>query len=385
MRSAALVFSLPQWRATQWLTDAGHGVPQQIRVALIASLFGTFPIFLGGVVNTILVSGVILTRLPGPAFQVWFACEVLVYVARLIVLLRSYRNARLGRSCPTDIYVVLAVLWAGTVGYGCLISMLSGDWVAATLACLSAGAMVGGICFRNFGAPRLASIMILLSLGPACVGAALSGEPVLYVILFQIPFYLLSMAMASHRLNEMLVATMLAEQENEKRAKEDGLTGLSNRTGLLSEIDRRLAGGSSSNRFALLYMDLDGFKTVNDRHGHASGDELLIKTSERLRNLLESKDMAARVGGDEFVLVRDGIDRQTLFEFAQKVIAEIGHSSSLSGGAVVSVGASVGISIAPHHGDSAHKLLQAADKALYDAKASGKNRYALADANSRIG
>src|SRR3546814_10525043 len=77
------------------------------------------------------------------------------------------------------------------------ISVLSGDWVAATLACLSSAAMVGGIAFRNFAAPRLVALMILLSLGPCAVGGAMSGQPILLVATFQIPFYLVSMTIAA--------------------------------------------------------------------------------------------------------------------------------------------------------------------------------------------
>src|SRR3546814_5370645 len=99
------------------------------------------------------------------------------------------------------------------------ISVLSGDWVAATLACLSSAAMVGGIAFRNFAAPRLVALMILLSLGPCAVGGAMSGQPILLVATFQIPFYLVSMTIAAFRLNRMLVATMRAEHANRHRAR----------------------------------------------------------------------------------------------------------------------------------------------------------------------
>src|SRR3546814_19187635 len=115
------------------------------------------------------------------------------------------------------------------------------DWIsdvcssdlAATLACLSSAAMVGGIAFRNFAAPRLVALMILLSLGPCAVGGAMSGQPILLVAPFQIPFYLVSMTIAAFRLNRMLVATIRAEQANRHRARHADLPCLLNRQGQL--------------------------------------------------------------------------------------------------------------------------------------------------------
>src|SRR3546814_4681127 len=99
----------------------------------------------------------------------------------LCVLVADRRAAAKGAPTSTDLYIWLSVLWAASVGYGTFISVLSGDWVAATLACLSSAAMVGGIAFRNFAAPRLVALMILLSLGPCAVGGAMSGQPILLV------------------------------------------------------------------------------------------------------------------------------------------------------------------------------------------------------------
>lgn len=95
------------------------------------------------------------------------------------------------------------------------------------LASLSAAAMVGGICFRNFGAPRLAGTMILLSLGPIIPGAAFAGEPLFYIVYLQVPMYLAAMTAAAFRLNRMLITTMRAERENSHRAHHDALTGCS--------------------------------------------------------------------------------------------------------------------------------------------------------------
>jgi diguanylate cyclase (GGDEF)-like protein len=378
--TGAGAYSLPRWRATRWLADAGRDVPEDIRVALIGSLFGTLPIFAGGVLNTIVVALACAVRLQQPLFYVWVAAEVAICGARLAVLVHAHRAARAGRRTYTDLYMALALLWAGGVGFGAFISMTSGDWVVATLACLSAAAMVGGICFRNFGAPRLACAMIGLSLGPCCAGAALSGEPILWIVLLQIPFYLVSMGIASWKLNRILVTTIKAERDNGHRARHDALTGLSNRVGLQAAVERRWsAERPASQRLALLYLDLDGFKAVNDTLGHAAGDRLLELVAERLRGVVRKADVSARVGGDEFVVLIDGLDALGVLRIGQRLIAEIaGQPYRMEDGNTVEIGVSVGIAFAPEHGRDFNSLLAAADAALYEAKSKGKSRCALA-------
>ncbi len=110
------IYSLPRWRITRWLVDAGPDVPSDIRVALIASLFGSLPVFFGGVINTVLVAAVIAARLQRPLFIFWFVLEAVVCGARLIVLLAARRAAAVGDQTPTDLYVALGVCWAASVG-----------------------------------------------------------------------------------------------------------------------------------------------------------------------------------------------------------------------------------------------------------------------------
>jgi diguanylate cyclase len=172
---------------------------------------------------------------PRAPFIIWFLLEIIVCAARVIVLVA----AAAGKPTPTDTYVLLGLCWAFSVGYGAFISLVSGDWVAATLACVSSAAMVGGTCFGNFGAPRMSAAMIVLSLGPVALGAIFTGEPIIWLTVIQTPLYLVAMNMAGYRLNANLVATMRAEQENERRAHHDALTGLLNRVGLANAIEAK--------------------------------------------------------------------------------------------------------------------------------------------------
>ena len=369
MRSDTRLFGLPRWRLTRWLTDAGRDVPDDIRAALIGSLFGTIPIFAGGVLNTLAVSTLVALRIPSKQFVIWCALEYVICIFRLIVLVTARRAAANKRSTPTDLSILLGLAWAGSVGYGTFISVISGDWVVATLACLSAAAMVGGISFRNFGAPRLAGAMIVLTLGSCCLAAPLTHEPLLLITFLQIPFYLASMSAAGFRLNKMLVATMRAERENAFRARHDSLTALPNRAGLAHAIEARRDGLA-----ALLYLDLDGFKVVNDTHGHGTGDQLLQAVADRLQKAARPGDLVARIGGDEFVILTDVLAPASLTTLAEQLVAQISVPYSLGRGRTATIGVSIGIALAPEHGTDLASLLAAADEALYQAKALGRSR-----------
>jgi diguanylate cyclase len=369
------VFTLPRGRVATWLAHAGNDIPHAIRVALVGSLFGTLPIFAGGVFNTVLVAWVLARRHPTLAFHIWLALEIAVCLVRLIVLIIARRRARERKSTLTDFYLMLAPLWGATVGYGALVSVLSGDWVAATLSFLSAAAMVGGICFRNFGAPRLVAVMIVLSLGPCCIGAVLAGEPTLWLTLLQIPFYLFAMSAAAWRLNGMLVSTMKAEQENDRRARHDELTGLLNRAGLFAAMRSRESGVFTGT--ALLYLDLDGFKAVNDAWGHKVGDTLLALVALRLRELSGKDALVARLGGDEFVILTP--PETDPLALADVIVRELAEPFRADGKLTLNIGASVGVALFECDLDELDGVLRDADNALYEAKREGKRRWVAAN------
>ncbi|AMG45611.1 diguanylate cyclase [Achromobacter xylosoxidans] len=379
MNNTDRIYSVPTLRFTRWLIDPGRNVPPDIRVALVRGLFGSLPIFFGGIINTLLVAALITLRRPDPPFLIWLALELMICASRIAVLVSARRSALAGRPTPTDLYVVLALLWAGSVGYGTFISLISGDWIAATLACLSAASMVGGICVRNFGAPRLSATMVALSVGPCALAALFTREPIFWLVLVQVPLYMATMSMASYRLNAMLVSTMLAERENERQARQDSLTGLLNRYGLLRALDLAVGrAGQGKAEFAVLYLDLDGFKSVNDTYGHGTGDALLRQVSERLLALKPSDAEAGRIGGDEFVLLMRLDSAEDIRRFAERIIDRVRQPYDLQQEMPIYIGGSIGIALIPRHGADTAAVLHAADRALYLAKSAGKSRAAMA-------
>ncbi len=170
------------------------------------------------------------------------------------------------------------------------------------------------------------------------------------------------------------------KQSNERiayLAHNDALTGLVNRTHFSQAIERcfesrRLSDGV---QFSVFYLDLDGFKLINDTKGHKVGDELLVEVGARLKKALRDSDVVARLGGDEFgVLLRNEISVRSLSALADKIIEAINKPFEIDAH-VVSVGVSIGIAIAPQDGAGVEALLNSADLGLYRAKEEGKGTF----------
>lgn len=168
-----------------------------------------------------------------------------------------------------------------------------------------------------------------------------------------------------------------SEARLEFLAHHDPLTSLPNRLRLLSNLDHAIQVAQREHRqIALLMLDLDRFKDVNDTFGHLAGDELLQHTAKRLTRRLRGADTVARLGGDEFtILLEDINDQADCGKVADSIIKALEAPCKLSNNIEVRIGVSIGISIYPDHGSNALELLQHADAALYQAKSSGKGCY----------
>ncbi|KAA2238185.1 putative bifunctional diguanylate cyclase/phosphodiesterase [Salinarimonas soli] len=158
----------------------------------------------------------------------------------------------------------------------------------------------------------------------------------------------------------------------------DPLCGLPNRLLFGERLDQELARISRTGEgLAVMFLDLDRFKEVNDTYGHQAGDELLKRVAERLGRLLRGADTLARFGGDEFAViqtqVRSRVDAESL---ARRILDELTHPFEL-GEAPVSVGVSIGVALAPEHGLDREGLMRLADTALYQSKSEGRNRYSF--------
>ena len=177
----------------------------------------------------------------------------------------------------------------------------------------------------------------------------------------------------NQRLKKHLAKLKDAERALRKSAFLDPLTGLANRLLMMDRFEVAMRHARRSRKqFAVLMLDLNKFKAINDTYGHAAGDKVLVTVAQRLVSIVRESDTVARLGGDEFVLIVESItERAQLEALGHKLVDVVSQSLVLDTGETVSVGTSVGYAWYPRDGDNLQDVLEAADQAMYTNKASG--------------
>lgn len=177
----------------------------------------------------------------------------------------------------------------------------------------------------------------------------------------------------------------MAEEQIQHMATHDGLTGLPNRALFNQLLEQSMKSAARhEQKCAVLFVDLDRFKAINDTLGHAAGDTLLVEIASRLRDSIRASDVVARLGGDEFVvLLNDVIDADQITGVARKVLSNLARSMTLAGHECRTT-ASIGIAMFPDHGRDAMSLMKHADIAMYLAKAEGRNDFRFFSTDIRL-
>jgi diguanylate cyclase len=159
----------------------------------------------------------------------------------------------------------------------------------------------------------------------------------------------------------------------------DELTALPNRTMLYDYLKKSIALlKHDKNMLVVLFVDLDGFKVINDTTGHYIGDRLLVEAGKRIKSCIRNRDIVSRLGGDEFIVVLNQCDKNSATEVAHRILNEVSMPYHLNNH-LVHITASIGASIAPKNGEDEELLIQRADKAMYYAKSQGKNTFKFYD------
>ncbi|MXP52211.1 EAL domain-containing protein [Pantoea sp. Seng] len=181
---------------------------------------------------------------------------------------------------------------------------------------------------------------------------------------------------SSLNLSQSLLKLGASEAQAQHLAFHDVLTGLPNRALVEDRLTQALAASARHDqRVALLLLDLDRFKNINDTYGHHAGDELIIEVARRLTHILRASDTVGRIGGDEFIVMMPDVDNIGQVQaLAKRIISELSEAYELQGSEVW-VGVSIGLALAPKDGIDRMKLMRKADIALYEAKNSGRGQY----------
>jgi len=177
---------------------------------------------------------------------------------------------------------------------------------------------------------------------------------------------------------KMELALIASEQQIRDMAFTDSVTGLANRNLFTDRLDQMILDSNRyHHEFALLFVDLDGFKKINDTFGHLVGDKLLAMTGERISASFRDSDVVARFGGDEFlIIVKNTTDVHVIDSIATKLLHKLAEPYYVDD-LKFSVTASFGIAIYPRHANTSTKLIQSADKAMYKAKDAGRNCFVI--------
>ena len=196
------------------------------------------------------------------------------------------------------------------------------------------------------------------------------------------PFDIIEVQKRIHNMLEVrLLFKALASygKAQEMLALHDALTGLPNRRLFEDRLSIAIKNSQRTHKTtAVLYLDLDGFKEINDIHGHEYGDKLLVNVATRLKGAARAEDTVARIGGDEFMIVLAGLNSLTdVHGPASNFVRVISEPYAIDGHAL-NVTVSIGISFCPADADRVETLVARADKALYEAKSAGRNQYRLA-------
>ena len=323
-----------------------------------------------------------------PAMTILAALICTVAVSRVISAIFFHRQLVRGTANPNRrwelAYEFGAWAYASLLGLQAFASLIRSDDAALHVLTVSlAAGYAGGISGRNAGRVQIAIGQSFLALAPTSIGLWTVDSTGYRVLGFVLAIMVLGMAEISATTHRIVLQALRGQREKsqlaakfEKLARFDSLTGVENRMAMQMRLRELFERNSRTHdAVAILWLDLDRFKEINDSLGHIVGDQLLCVVAERLAEALDGRGHVARFGGDEFILVCPEVDRIAAQGIADDVLEHFAHSFEI-GGHHLTVTSSIGIAVAPQDGRDVEELLQHADMALYDAKRGGRNRAA---------
>ena len=356
-------------------------LPDDIRNELLQQRTNKTRTFVVAVLASLLIAS-IAAALTGAAWAyAWMLAELVLGSTRIYLMMKALAQAKADRRIAPNI----TPIWAGLtsvilISAGCYQCVGSGILPLALMAGIGLANLVGGIASRNAGTPRYGILLICILTLPFALATILSPIPFLFLIGLQTPVYTAGMIFLLLENHKILLDLHHSERNNRQMAHHDLLTGLPNRALNLKLFSELLAGpwpeaGSAGSKLTVFCLDLDGFKGVNDRFGHAAGDAVLVAVADRLRASVRDTDFVCRIGGDEFVILLPDITDGEAATVARRIISRVSEPFEFA--PTARVGASIGLASAPRDGITADELLSAADRAMYEAKRRGKGGFVI--------
>jgi diguanylate cyclase len=377
--------SLPQWRSLRWLTQAAHYESEEIRTLLIATFLQRTAAIIFATGNVMLLAVIAGFRTGATWSVVWLATDTFLLIVRLLLIRVCQKAQPPGATGPMDAMMFTSLLWSLIMGLGCAACTMTSDILLIALAAIHVTGISAGISARNAAVPRFAMTQIVLCGAPFTIAAATLSSNSLWILAIEAPVFMAGMCSVLQRQYRDIVSLIRAERQNTFLAFHDPLTELPNRVQFHEQLLRILTETPSPplmrRQTAVLYLDLDGFKAINDLHGHAAGDALLREVSERLRSAVARNGLVSRLGGDEFAVFVTDVTEEEACEFAHDLIASISAPCKIGAPEPITVGVSIGIAFAPQHGNTPDILLSFADRGLYASKRQGKGIYRVFEAS----
>lgn len=351
-----------------------ESLKEAVYVELVRSVLATVVPSLIMSASFILAVALILHRFDDMPLRVSGAAGVIASAIRLAVVFRYRREARAAELQATRArvlekrfalpYLTFALCLGAFGGHVFLRPLPEAHMLAICLLVGYCAGVAAGAGLR----PKIAIPAMVLAIGPAIIISFLRHDAI-YAGMAVIALALLAGGIHSVLVRHQVTATELSKRMTfGSIARCDGLTELPNRLALREWFDERVTQAAQDGVIAVHYLDLDGFKPVNDRYGHLAGDALLRAVAGRLSNALRTGDIAARLGGDEFAILQFGLSHPRESELlVQRIVSALRQPFSI-GDHEIRISASVGTAVTADRSGDLEQLLLEADKALYAAK-----------------
>ncbi|WP_322966366.1 putative bifunctional diguanylate cyclase/phosphodiesterase [Sphingomonas fuzhouensis] len=363
------------------LRQADSQISSRVRAVLVESLYASPRSLVIGALTSSAIAAVVAISSGDEGLIVCAIAVGLVGLVRIVDTLWTRRTA----TVPDQErgYRLGALSYAALLGlFGLLTLTRTDNGVLHLLSVTTAIGYAAGIAGRNAGRPLIALSQLCCASLPLALGLLIPMEPLKALMAAVILLFVVAMMdITQQTYTAILRATVASEEKaaladhHAQMARRDDLTGVSNRTAFREYFEERLHSLSASgDKLALLWLDLDRFKEVNDSFGHLAGNALLVAIARRLTERFGGSGIVARLGGDEFAVLchiphRAATDRigETISDLVRQPVPFNGH--------ILHTTTSIGVAIAPDDGDDADTLLKNADLALYRAKESGRGQF----------